>query len=173
MLGLDKSTQLEILKQMLAGVQVETLLQNALNAKDKAKGNKFKLDKTVKDTGREMAIDVLGLKSEYDAAGNLKIVGQNKQDGTQITEQDGKDLQQLNQDFLLAYGTYQNEGGNPAINSARAMAYAKERHLKRKSKLTSSSSQFKPDSQVNTGPPTNSSNVTGVPIIPEDTLTTQ
>ena len=173
MLGLDKSTQLEILKQMLAGVQVETLLENALTAKAKAKGNKFKLDKTVKDTGREMAIDVLGLKSEYDAAGNLKIIGQNKQDGTQITEQDGKDLQQLNQDFLFAYGTYQNEGGNPAINSARAMAYAKERHLKRKSKLTSSSSQFKPDSQINQGSPTNSSNVTGVPIIPEDTLTTQ
>ena len=167
LLELDTSTQLKVLELMAKGLSYDA-------AKLKASGmNKFKLDKTVKDTGREMAIDVLGLKSEYDAAGNLKIIGQNKQDGTQITEQDGKDLQQLNQDFLLAYGTYQNEGGNPAINSARAMAYAKERHLKRKSKLTSSSSQFKPDSQINKGSPTNSSNVTGVPIIPENTLTTQ
>ena len=131
MLGLDKSTQLEILKAMLSGVQIETLLETALANKAKAKAGKFKLDKTVKDTGREMAVDILGLKSEYDAAGNLRIVGTTKTDGTQITDQDGRNLQQLNQDYLLAYGTYQSQGGNPAINSARAMAYAKVQYEKR------------------------------------------
>jgi hypothetical protein len=109
LLKLDTDTQFKVIEALSKGMTLEAAIAKAKTSNV----GKLKLDKTVKDTGVEMAYDVLGLNSEYDIAGRLRVTG--KADGTQLSPQDGLDAQQLNQDFLEAYGTLQGQGGgNPA-----------------------------------------------------------
>jgi len=160
LLELDTKTQIQVLNLMKQGVDIDVALAKA-NSSSKGK---LKLDKTVKDTGVEMAYDVLGLNSEYDIGGKLRIIG--KADGTQLSPQDGKDAQQLNEDFLFLYGTLQNQGkGNPALDAAKAMRYAKSLHLERLAKR-----ENKVDETVEVDKKNKKDNSTGVKIIPEDKL---
>ena len=160
---LDTNTQLKVIEALSKGMTLQAAIAKASGA------SKFKLDKTVKDTGVEMAADILGLDSEYDLAGRLRIIG--KVDGTKLSPQDGLNAQQLNEDYLLAYGTLQGQGGgNPALDAAKAMKYAKRLHLerlaKKKNKVDGPDKADKVDKK-------DTANTTNIALIPDDKLINQ
>ena len=164
LLELDTKTQIQVLNLMKQGVDIDVALEKARSS---SKG-KLKLDSTVKETGREMAIDVLGLRSVYED-GKLRIVGDTKKDGTQVSPQDGKDLQQLNEDFLFEYGTLQSQGkGNPALDAAKAMRNAKALHLQRLAKKKNKVAE-----PVKVDKKTKKDNITNLPLITPNKLQDQ
>ena len=123
MLGLDKSTQLEILKAMLSGVKIETLLENALAAKAKAKtGSAAKLTEPVRKTIELSSAQALGFTAKYDDQGNLlKISGDKELNPTQAAA-----LNKYELDFLYAFGQLRDQKVSEPTALARASKYAEQ-----------------------------------------------
>ena len=128
MLGLDKSTQLEILKAMLSGVQIETLLENALAAKAKAKtGSAVKLTEPVRKTIELSSAKALGFTAKYDDNNNLITVsGQQELNPTQVAA-----LNKYEQDFLYAFGQLRDRKVSEPTALARAAKYAEQQSKRR------------------------------------------
>ena len=123
MLGLDKTTQLEILKAMLSGVQIETLLENALAAKAKAKkGSAVKFTEPVRKTIELSSAQALGFTAKYDDQGNLlKVSGDKELNPKQVAA-----LAKYEGDFLYAFGKLRDEGVQEPTALARASKYAEQ-----------------------------------------------
>ena len=123
MLGLDKSTQLEILKAMLSGVQIETLLENALAAKAKAKkGSAVKFTEPVRKTIELSSAQALGFTAKYDDQGNLlKVSGDKELNPKQVAA-----LAKYEGDFLYAFGKLRDKGVQEPTALARASKYAEQ-----------------------------------------------
>jgi hypothetical protein len=137
LLALDTKTQLDVLKLMKQGLDIDSALAKA------GKGKKLKLTTAILSDKSDAINSALGFKGDFkvDAAGNSNYVGK-RADGGDLTDVDVQKIARYNVIWSTVYSNANSKG----LDGVAASALAQDAVIKQQRKDSTSS-------KVNTPPP--------------------